>query len=80
MFFAQALHNGSPDFMLAVLALLAALFVGIGPQMDPAVPLSGPTSNAKPPPLRRFHEVALTGRHLNREVGHQIDALHRGLR
>jgi hypothetical protein len=25
MFFAQALHNGSPDFMLAVLALFAAL-------------------------------------------------------
>jgi hypothetical protein len=25
MFFAQALHNGSPDLMLAVLALLAAL-------------------------------------------------------
>jgi hypothetical protein len=25
MFFAQVLHNGSPDFMLAVLALLAAL-------------------------------------------------------
>ena len=28
MFFAQALHNGSPDFMLAVQGLLAATVMG----------------------------------------------------